>query len=201
MKFYAFDPTCHATRTRVGRIEFWKHRLSISVTYSLFLFFSSCFFRSHSSSFFLVAISCFVPPFFFILFPLSPPFCWKLETGSRVRACFCRHCLTWWSSWVREVVSIAPLSYVFFNVPDVQEWALRSLVRMLPRNTKGILSKIISSNHKIGKFEIYVFEIFVFWVWLYCRNLLVLLSEYTESHPSRLQINFCRFWCFAYRAF
>jgi hypothetical protein len=84
-------------RTRVGRIEFWKHRLSISVTYRPLLFFSSYFFRSHSSSFFLVAISCFVPLFFFILFPLSPFFCWKLETGSRVRACICRHCLTWWS--------------------------------------------------------------------------------------------------------
>ena len=179
-------------RTRTGRIEFWRHRLSISVTHSPFLFFSCYFFRRHSSSFFLVAISCFVPPFFFILFPLSPSFCWKLETGSRVRACFCRHCLTWWSSWVWDVVSTAPLSYVFFIVPDVQEWVPRSLVRMLPRNTKGIASNIICSYHKIGKFAIYTFEIFVLWVWLYCRNLRVLLSEYRGSHPSRLQMIFRR---------
>lgn len=84
MKFYAFDPTCHATRTRLGRTEFWKHRLSISVTYSPFLFFSSYFFFQ-KSQFFILSCGNILLCSSRLFYPLSPfttPFfveSWKPE--------------------------------------------------------------------------------------------------------------------------
>lgn len=80
-------------RTRASRIEFWKRRLAISATHSSLLLFLSLFSKDLVLHSFFCQYPALFPPHFFFTLP-SPLSCWTLETGNKVRACFCWHYLT-----------------------------------------------------------------------------------------------------------